>query len=112
MLKLAYIATPYSHADPQVRQARYEAACDAARFVAEGGRYAAYSPIMHWHPIVCKSGMPTDAKFWKEQNFGVMNVADTIIVVKLDGWMSSIGVDMEIKFAKDNNKNLIFMEAV
>lgn len=112
MLPLAYIASPYSDPDPNVRQQRYDAVCAATKAIAEQGIYAVYSPIAHWHPIALTFNLPKDAKFWKDQNYGVMNVADTIIVLKLHGWISSIGVDMEIQFARDNNKNLIYMEAL
>jgi hypothetical protein len=107
-LPLAYVATPYSHPDVVIRNRRYEEACKAAKALAMQGKYAIYSPIAHWHPIAVACGMPTDAMFWKEQNFGIMTAAHAIIVVKFDGWISSMGVDMEITFAKQNNKVLIY----
>lgn len=109
-IPLAYLATPYSHPDPVVRERRYEEACRAARVIAMNRRYVAYSPVVYWHPIAVKYKLPTDAVFWATQNFGMMYAANVIIVVTFDGWQESKGVAMEIDFAKRNEKALIYVD--
>jgi len=46
---LIYLASPYSHPDPSVRQERYEAACKATAAMMRQG-YHVYSPIAATHP--------------------------------------------------------------
>jgi hypothetical protein len=53
--------------------------------------------------------MPTDAKFWQTQNEGIINAATCVIVVKMDGWEQSIGVEMEIRFAQRNGIKIIYL---
>ena len=110
MIKMAYIATPYSDPNDQVHQLRYHQACWAAKELKHD--FIVYSPIAHWHPIAVSEGMPTDAEFWKTQNEGMMQRCDVIIVIQFEGWVGSKGVAMEIKYAKENNKELIYINPI
>ena len=82
--KMIYLASPYSHISPSVRRERYDEICQVARSLTS--KYIVYSPIMHWHPVTVKYGMPTDALSWKSQNEGMLILSNRLVICKLDGW--------------------------
>ncbi len=108
MIKI-YIATPYSHPDEKVRLARFDAANrKAAELMLKG--YAVFSPISHSHPITAYIP-PEDVdnwEFWKGQDIPLLEWADELWVMEVDGWKESIGVQDEIKRAKELNMPVIF----
>jgi hypothetical protein len=59
-----------------------------------------YSPIVHGHDIATTHDLPTDWLFWQKQCLAMLRKADKMIVLKLDGWDSSIGVKAEIDFCE------------
>lgn len=109
-MSLTYVANPYSHPDPAVRQQRYEEVC---RFTAE--RMAAgevcFSPIAHSHPIEVVGGLVRDGDFWEKQDAPYLNACDKLVVLMLDGWMSSKGVAHEIKVAKERGIPVEYVSA-
>ncbi len=62
---MIYLASPYTHADPAVRQRRFEAACRTSAVLICRGQ-TVFSPIAHSHAI-CAYGVPLDWRFWKRQ---------------------------------------------
>ena len=60
---MIYLASPYSHPDPAVRERRFRAACSAAAFLLQAG-HAVFSPIAHGH-VLAEHGLPTDWSFWQ-----------------------------------------------
>ena len=57
-----------------------------------------YSPIVHWHDIANKHDLEKDVDFWWGYNFPVLKMADEILLIKLDGWDQSKGVEREINY--------------
>lgn len=104
-----YIASPYSSADPEVRHARY---LEVMKFVAwklsQSIVPVPFSPILYCHELARAHAMPTDAHFWLTFNTTVMESASSIIVLCLPGWEQSVGVTMEIKWARENEVPLLF----
>ena len=47
---MIYLASPYTHDDPNVERERYESVCTVCAKFARLGKHV-YSPIAHWHPI-------------------------------------------------------------
>jgi len=97
--ELIYLATPYSHKDPQVREYRFFAARE--HLVQMNG--LVYSPIVHCHPIATVHGMPKDAKYWRRHNYAVLERCSEMRILKLPGWDTSLGVKDETKFATSHN---------
>ncbi|MBN2475891.1 MAG: DUF1937 family protein, partial [Pirellulales bacterium] len=60
---LLYLAGPYTHPEPAVRQARFDAACRAAAELIRQGK-TVFSPVAHGHAICCY-GVPSDWEFWQ-----------------------------------------------
>lgn len=98
-MSFIYIASPYSHEDPAVREERFAAvSAFTAELVREGT--VAYSPIAHSHPLAVKYGLRGDFRFWMHQNYGMLCKASRMLVLCLDGWNDSDGVQAEIAFAE------------
>ena len=96
---MIYIASPYTHPDPAVRQRRYEeVAAYAARCIATGE--IVFSPIAYGHPLAALEDLPTSAGFWEKFNHGVLRRADRLRVLKMRGWYESVGVNRERELAE------------
>ncbi len=104
---LTYLASPYSHPDPAVRQARFEAACRAAAELIRRG-HLVFSPIAHSH-CIAQHGLPMDWGFWEAQDRWLLAACDELWVLKLDGWQHSRGVQAEIAIARALGKAVRFV---
>lgn len=93
---MIYLASPYSHPDPAVQQARHDAACRCvARFWQAG--VTAFSPVVHRGLLdVCKA-----YTFWKAPDSPLLAEIGALVVLRLDGWEQSVGVAAEIAHAED-----------
>jgi len=99
---MIYLASPYSHSDPSVREQRFQAACAAAaQFLREG--QLVFSPIAHSHPLV-PYGLPTPWSFWARFDSQFLERCDELVVLMLDGWEASVGVQAEIDYARRRGK--------
>lgn len=100
-----YIASPYTHPDPEVREARYQAAIRFTKFLLFEQQLFCFSPIIHTHPI--DQGNYT---VWRSWNRAMIGKSEGIIVLMIPGWEESIGVAAEMEFCKDINLP-VFMSA-
>lgn len=97
--EIIYIAQPYSHPDPWVRQERYDQSIRASAALLRKGM-TVYSPIMHSHPVNWVWRDFGDAhEFWMRNHLPFLRVCRKMIVLKLDGWEQSRGVAEEIEQA-------------
>jgi nucleoside 2-deoxyribosyltransferase len=104
---MIYLASPYSHPDPAIREERFRAACRAAAALLRSGR-AVFSPIAHSHPLV-EHGLPTDWEFWQHCNVEHLQRCDEVMVLTLDGWQASVGVQAEIKIATELGRPVSYL---
>ncbi|HZZ80637.1 MAG TPA: DUF1937 family protein [Gemmataceae bacterium] len=105
---MIYLASPYSHPDPAIRQQRFRAACVVAAALLRAG-HTAFSPIVHGHPLI-EHGLPTDWQFWEHWGREMLVRCDGVAVLQLDGWIDSVGVQAEIALARSLAKPLEFVE--
>jgi hypothetical protein len=96
--QLAYLAAPYSHPDPAVRQARYEEINRAAVGLIKRN-VLVFSPITHCHPLHLLGNLPGDFAYWETFDRRMMAACDLLIVLAIPGWEQSVGVKAEIKIA-------------
>lgn len=99
MSKLIYLATPYNHPDPSIRQVRFEAACTAAVSLMWQGVHL-FCPIAHTHPIAERGDLPKGWDYWKEYDHVMLNACHELWVVKIEGWDKSEGIKAEIEIAE------------
>lgn len=106
---LWYLAAPYNHTDPAVRQHRFERInITAARLMAQG--IFILSPISHTHPIALAGALPTGWGFWDAYDTVLITACFGIYVLMLDGWQQSVGVTSEIQIATTQQKPVIYLE--
>lgn len=95
---MIYVASPYTHKNKEVMQQRYE---DVSKFcyLAVQKGYFVYSPIVHWHPIAEKYGLPKAVEWWRQLNEDMLQVCKQLWILMLDEWEFSSGIKSEIIFA-------------
>jgi hypothetical protein len=105
---LIYLASPYSHFDPLVRQARFDPACRAAAGLISAGQ-AVIAPIVQGHPLV-RFGLPGDWSFWAPLAREYIARCDRVVVLQLDGWRKSEGVRAELALAGELGKRVDYLK--
>ena len=105
-----YLACPYSHPNPEMREERFKAVNKVAAKLMREGRII-FSPISHTHPIA-QYGLPKDWEFWRKYDLIFIRQCSNLIVLKLGGWKKSIGVRSEIRIAKHLGKPIEYMEPI
>jgi hypothetical protein len=105
-----YLAPPYSHENPAVRELRFMRINEiAAMLMASGGHV--YSPISHTHPIAEAGDLPQGWDFWEQYDRHFIEWCDSLYVYCADGWKESKGVNAEIQIARELGKPIVFMGA-
>ena len=99
---MIYLASPYSHPDPAVRDERFHAVCRAAAALLRAG-HAVLSPIAHSHALA-RHGLPTEWSFWSRYDLEMLARCDQVVVLMLPGWQESAGVREEIRIARELGK--------
>ena len=98
---LIYLCSPYSDADPAVRDARFRAVCAIAGDLLAWG-HLVYVPIAHSHPIAYYSeGTDTSWETWERLDAEMIARCDEVWVAMLDGWQQSVGIAAELSIARD-----------
>ena len=93
-----YIASPYSHEDPEIKIQREADVKRAESFVNDNyDGVRAYSPIADTAEKERRDVVPPEG--WYLYDFSELDKRDILIVLMLDGWEDSIGVALEIAFA-------------
>lgn len=92
-----YVASPYSHADPAVRELRYHDVMAYTAWLLKHERWG-YSPIVHCHIMAKTYGLPIDFDYWMRLDFTMIDAAKELHVVKIPGWQESRGVAAEIQY--------------
>jgi len=107
--QLVYLACPYSHDEARVRLQRFRAVNVAAATLMAEGVYV-YSPISHTHPIAEAGGLPLGFDFWEGYDRAIISACRALVVLKLDGWEESTGVQSEIEIAGELGIPVEYME--
>ena len=105
---VTYLASPYSHGDPAVREARFRAVCEHVADLMRRGAFI-YSPIAHSHPVA-EFGLPGDWAYWEAFDRQMLSRCDDLAVLCLPGWEESVGVRAEIGIAREFGMPVRFIE--
>jgi hypothetical protein len=97
---MIYVASPYSHRDPAIREHRFQM---VEKYIVSELRQkmVAFSPIVYAHKMAVEFGLPTDAEYWKGFNNSIMRRCDSIVILRLKGWDRSKGVEYERQLAEE-----------
>lgn len=110
-MNVAYVAGPYWHPHPAVRQRRTElhAKAVAAILRSQDGLSATsdlvlFSPVVHGHNIDPHlHDSEQSERYWRRHGLAMLRRCDMIFVIKLDGWEQSTGTKAEIELAQSLN---------
>lgn len=96
---MIYLATPYSHTEPTIREARYKQALWLTNYFLAAGQKV-FSPIVYGHHIT-KEFSPDmyEALHWVDWNNHVIDCCDKLWYHNLDGLLPSKGMQVEITYA-------------
>jgi hypothetical protein len=106
---LVYLASPYSHPDPAVREQRFRDVCATAATLMRAG-YGILSPIAHTHPIAIAGDLPKGWDFWSAYDEALITACTEVWVLMLDGWEESTGVQAEIAIAGRQGKRVRYLD--
>ena len=98
---MIYVASPYSHPNPDIRSGRYNRVleyCGARLALGE----VLFSPVVYGHPFAKAGFAQTDHESWMTFNQHMLLHADSLRVLYLQGWEESVGVQAEVAFAYNN----------
>lgn len=109
-----YLASPYFHPDPKVREERWLEAASAAAWLMSGGgdiiddsgeKFTVFSPIAMGHPISvmgAHQGIPAgfDYHYWQSSNQAFLDASQHFIALQIEGWESSLGMREELAYAR------------
>lgn len=93
-----YLASPYTDPEPEVMRARYLEAMRCMKWLLER-RIWVYSPIVHCHALAVSNDLPRDNEYWKTYNREMLEKADGLLVLKIDGYETSAGIQDEMEVA-------------
>jgi hypothetical protein len=97
---IIYLACPYTDVSFEVRERRYRAATIAAASLIRQGRIV-FSPITMTHPIdVVLAGQKgtLGSEFWVQFDEAFMGCCSEMVILKVDGWENSSGIEREKRF--------------
>jgi hypothetical protein len=97
---MIYLATPYSHPDHAVMEARFVRACQLAGALMSRGEIV-FCPIAHTHPIAVQCELPRGWDFWERYDREMLSRASRLIVAQMDGWDVSRGIAGEARIAAE-----------
>lgn len=107
--RIEYLAIPYTHDNIFVKHFRAEVSNYIASELTKQGRII-FAPISAWHHLAIKYGLPGNFEYWKELDEQFICASKKIIVVMLDGWRESKGINLEMTIAKENGVPIEFLD--
>lgn len=110
--RVVYLASPYSHNDPAVRQSRYESAvAAAAELMRRHSDVVVISPIVASHPLALRLGGDCNGiETWQELDKRLIALCDELCILTLPGWMESRGISLEEQWAEDYLKRVWYWD--
>lgn len=100
--ELIYLACPYTHARPEVREARYDQAVAATAKLLAKGRHV-FAPIVYGHDMTTRHKLPVEWEPWEPFARAMLSRCTELLILPLDGWEQSKGIAAEKAIAKELN---------
>lgn len=108
---LVYLACPYSFGDAATRGARFEAVTKTAAELMKQG-HNVFSPITHGHPVNLM-GVAGGWHRWAPVDEAILSTCcREMIVLTLEGWQESIGIQAEIALADKLGIPITYMDLI
>lgn len=103
--ELVYLAAPYSGTKEEIEARMKVFSIVDAELLSRG--YFTISPLSK-HFILHHSSLPGTWDFWEHYSKKLIAQCNKIIVIKIDGWDTSVGVQAEIAFAEKVGISVMF----
>ena len=97
--ELIYLACPYRHENLSIQKKRCAAAAYIAKELFRQGRFV-FSPLTH-NDVIARMHSEIPKEQWMQFDLTILASCTKLMVIKLDGWEQSKGVQREIAFAKE-----------
>jgi len=110
-----YLGCPYTGTE-QERKDRFNIVnIVAAKLMSNG--HIVFSPISHGHCIALageniKISLPTDWQYWEQSCKSFIDWCDVVHILTLKGWVKSVGVQAEIKYAESIGKKIEYINNI
>ncbi len=97
-----FLSAPYSHRDPKVVALRIKNLCHIAAQIENRGVQHAISPL--YNQLLLNNGvdLPASTAFWKSYSISLLLLCKELLVIRMPGWLESVGVNIEITTAEMN----------
>ncbi len=99
---MIFLAIPYTDDDPKMIDQRV-AEGEKAVVLLQNKGYSVYCPVVFFHHLGKKHGMPLTWEHWEFQCKHMIGKADKVIVLRLPRWDKSVGVKGEMRTANKLN---------
>lgn len=103
-----YLASPYSHPDPEVRLSRFNTVMAAGAWLLSR-RIWYFSPVQYTHILALRFKLPTDADFWWDYNRTMIDAHRAVIMLCIDGWKESKGMKQELEYAREHGLRVQYL---
>lgn len=87
---------------------RYDCAVRAVLFL-KAHNVAAYSPIVHWHPVAKAYELPRSIDFWRTADEAAILKADHVAILWIAGLTRSEGCTQDYDFASSQLKDIFLL---
>ena len=105
---MIYLGCPYSHEDRHIEVERTTQASKVAAKLIKNG-HIVFSPIAYSTGLI-RDGVMREGFDWLTLDLQILRACDSMIVVMLDGWQSSEGLQAEIQCAKESGMKVEYLE--
>jgi hypothetical protein len=109
---IIYLACPYTDPSFEVRVSRFQAATKAAAALIKRG-HIVFSPITMTHPldlILAENQSTLGTEFWTAFDEAFMEVCREMVILRLDGWRESAGIERERQFFQAKGRTISFID--
>jgi hypothetical protein len=93
-----YVAAPYTNVRDKIKLIERVNAYTVGLI---NRHYIVYSPLTHNHELAVAYDLPESFEYWQTSCRFFVTVSSEMHVLMLDGWMNSVGVQEEIRLAKE-----------
>lgn len=107
-MRKIFLACPYSHPDAQIVELRFVACNRVAAQIVESG-HAVFSQVTMSHPInqvLQHTEKANIGKMWAPVDAIFLDVMEELIILDLEGWDKSAGIQREIEFYQGRNQRV------
>lgn len=102
---MIYVAAPYSDPDPAVKAERMRQFYEFDAMLCREGHFTV-SPL--YKVETAKHGkIPDDWAYWQSYSENMLKRCDMMILLALDGWQDSVGVQGELEFCYEHGIQVV-----